>query len=479
MIYSPPPQKNDEDLRSFFSRAPSDVSNAQQAAGAQAPLGPQLDNGDRTLTPPTSGELGNISRRRKAWALRDVSARLLRPEDPTQRGPSVCGCGKDGFQAEEVTFHLREDGTAKAGGILHCDSAWLCPVCAPKKGKERQERMAKVFDHVKAYSDGQMVMATVTVQHDRKDALEALKRAVQVASRKARQGKPWRLRKERHNVIGVISAPEVTWSEKHGWHFHIHTAILLHGTGAEAEELGRWFIGRYMSYIRLEGYRALVQGQDVTLIKNQDRLAEYLSKGVSRNRDLAWEMAGQATKKARGDGLHPFEILEAASGNPKMTALWLEYAAAMKGTRSCVVTKAIAETLGIEPDEDDETPTEELPEPEDDVIGSLPTDIWNTVMSRFKGSTMLAILEDGGAKAWPQAEAYAFKVAELPFPTDERIYAPDAADIAKEAISESWQVKSKGLAVRKVLDRHRGIAVAKGATFIPPPLKRVLELVSS
>lgn len=406
---------------------------------------------------------------------------LLRPENPSERGPSVCGCGKAGFQAEEVTFHLKEDGTAKAGGVLHCDSAWLCPVCAPKKGKERQERIAEVFDHVKAYSDGQMVMCTVTVKHGRGDPLENLKQAVQTASRKARQGKPWQVRQKRHNVIGAISAPEVTWSEANGWHFHIHTAILLRDGAEEAEELGRWFIERYMSYIQIQGFNALVQGQDVSLIEDEERLAEYLSKGVNRNRSLAWEMAGQATKRARAHGLHPFEILEGASGDPRMATLWREYAAAMKGTRSCIVTKAIAEKLGMEPDaEEEEAPREATSEEE--VIGSLPSDVWNTVMNRFKGSTVLSILEEGGREAWPEAKAFAYQIAEIPFVKvgdgARRVYEPTAAEIAREARCEVGS-RRKGKALRTVLDRHRGYAVARGLTFVPPSLKEVLDLMAA
>nr|WP_235677123.1 hypothetical protein [Sinorhizobium meliloti] len=271
--------------------------------------------------------------------------------------------------------------------------------------------MAEVFDHVKAFRDGQMVMCTLTVRHSRGQGLADLRKVVQAASRKARQGAPWARRKKQHGIFGVISAPEVTFSRSNGWHFHIHTALLLRGTGAEAQDLGEWFVRRYLEAIQAAGYSALLDGQDVSVIRSEEKLAEYISKGVGRTRDIAWEMAGQATKKARSnEGLHPFEILELASGDDGMKALWLEYAAAMKGVRSCVVSPAIAAALGIEADEDEERPGEEEP-PEEQAAGYLRRDIWNTLMSRKRASTVLAALEDFGADRWADVERLALDLA--------------------------------------------------------------------
>jgi len=195
---SSPPIHLNEAFDALFSGAPSGASGT-----LARPKAAQLDNRGRTLTPPTSNE---VLKRRQAWGLRDVSAMILRPADIEKRGPAVCGCGRAGFAAEEVAFHLKENGTAKTSGVLHCDSAWLCPVCAPRRGKERQERMAEVFDHVKAYPDGQMVMCTLTVRHKRGQSLMELKKAVQAASRMARQGAPWSRAKRKFGVWCDIRA---------------------------------------------------------------------------------------------------------------------------------------------------------------------------------------------------------------------------------------------------------------------------------
>lgn len=480
-----PPKHLSDAFESLFSGGSFGVS-----AGMASPQGAQLDNRGPTLTPPTSEEDGKSKlKRRQAWGLRDTAALLLRPADIEKRGPAVCGCGRAGFEAEEVAFHLKQDGTARTSGVLHCDSAWLCPVCAPRRGKERQERMAEVFDAVKAYPDGQMVMCTLTVRHRRGQSLAELKKAVQAASRMARQGAPWSRAKRKFRVFGVVSAPEVTWSPEAGWHFHIHTAIVHRGTDAEAQELGEWFVHRYMGYVEELGYSALIDGQDVSVIRDHKKLADYIAKGVSRTRDLAWEMAGQATKKARSKGgLHPFDILEKASGDDQMKALFREYADAMKGVRSCIVTKSLADALDIEPADDAENAGETTVEPES--VGALPTYVWNKVMNRMKGSVVLSILEDGGASAWPDARAAAYSFAECTYDDSDdaaplqvraipRLHEPTPEQIAREIGAYCFLKKNKGQAVKQVLDTHREFAKARGLTFVVPPMKKVLDLLAA
>jgi len=340
--------------------------------------------------------------------------------------------------------------------------------------------MAEVFDHVKAYSDGQMVMCTLTVRHRRGQSLADLKKVVQDASSAARQGSPWDRRKERHKVFGVISAPEVTYSLSAGWHFHIHVALLLRGSSADADDLGSWFVERYMRYVGRKGYTALVAGQDVSVIKNQKKLAEYLAKGVNRNRDLAWEMAGQATKNARHeDGFHPFEILEKASGDNSMKALWLEYAVVMKGVRSCIVTKGIADTLGIEPEDDEDKPGEERES--EAPVGTLPAVTWNALMRRRLASSVMTLLEDAGAQGWQEvrqrAEAWAHGHDDTAAP--EAFHAPSAEHVAGLALGCRHQHRHASDAVRAAVDRERGVAASLGRKFRPPALRRVLELVGA
>lgn len=104
---------------------------------------------------------------------------LLRPEDG--RGPAVCGCGRPGHEVLEVGLHLREDGSARTSGVYRCDSPWLCPVCSIRRAKERQERVALVYDVAGCFTGGQTPMITITVRHKRGMALADIKAAVDEA----------------------------------------------------------------------------------------------------------------------------------------------------------------------------------------------------------------------------------------------------------------------------------------------------------
>src|SRR5690606_10216910 len=137
-----------------------------------------------------------VVKRRRAWALRDVAAMLLRPEDPEQRGPSVCACGRTGHEVEAVGVHLSQTGAAWTSGTLRCNSGWLCPVCAPRRARERQERVAEAYDVVTLGLKGQVPMVTLTVRHRQGMPLADLRQVVQGAWRQVRQGAPWaRLKK--------------------------------------------------------------------------------------------------------------------------------------------------------------------------------------------------------------------------------------------------------------------------------------------
>lgn len=441
------------------------------------------------MTPPLrkeeeKGALSPVTKRRRAWALRDTAAMLLRPEDSEKRGPAVCACGRTGHEVHAVGVHLTETGTAWTSGTLRCNSGWLCPVCAPRRARERQERVAEVYDTVTLGLKGQIPMITLTVRHKRGMALEDVKTAVRDAWREVRQGAPWARLKRKFGILGTITAPEVTWSAAHGWHYHLHIAVPCQTSREGALEVGSWIIDRYIRYVRAAGYEALSQGQDVTLPRSPEDAARYLGKGVTSNQDVSWELAGAANKRGKSGSLHPFDILEAASGDIAMAALWREYAAAMKGARSCVISAALAKKLGLDEADDIEAPA--IEQAEEAPLGEVPSYVWNSVMRKRQGSTVLSIVEDGGAQAWPQALAEAYRIAGFDPPTGEvirpppRVHAPSPEDVARQALAEAHQCRGrKGEAVGRVIDRERGFAVARGLVFVPPDLRRVIELVGA
>lgn len=464
---------------------------APQAEGAQ------LGNGGCTLTPPASSPSSKVEKRRKAWALRDQAARLLRPGDGS-KGPGVCACGRPGFEQDTVEYHLNDEGVGRTAGVLSCDSAWLCAVCARKRAVERAERVADVFDALDAgvivdkatgaRERGSLPMVTLTIRHGRSMKLGVMRAAVLDAWRKTRQGAPWARAQERYGVLGVLTAPEVTWSPMHGWHFHIHCGIPCLSDRDDAVELGAWLIDRYVRYLRAAGFDALREVQDVTVPDQIGDALNYMAKGVATSRNAVWEMAGgTATKTAtrKDQSLTPFDILEASFGDRRMQELWREYADVMPGTRSCVITAKMADRLGIDAADDEDQPGEEpKTEKAPSYVGSVPSFVQNALMNKRRGNAAVAVLEDLGRGCWDEIERQIWRLAGCGEPpasagvgTDPeplREHRPTVDEIAAEVRGTGLRT-SDGL--RRVLDRHRRTAVITGRALVLPDMSDILRSI--
>ena len=397
--------------RLFDAAAGSAGGALPRVSGASGPAREAgLDNRGATLPPPPPSEGdGFLSSTSKRFELRHGIGRMLRDPE-TGKGPAVCGCGRSGHDAEAVTITRRESGAIGVGGVFRCDSAWLCPSCAPRQTLDRQARVKEAVSAL-YQQDGTAVMVTLTVQHRAGDRLADLKRIVQIAGRKARQGAPWARMQRRAGVIGVLVAPEVTHG-RHGWHFHLHLLVLcLAQSPSTAADAGEFLIQRYMQYVEAEGATAQRLGQDVQVATSPENAAEYVAKG------LAWELAGRSGKVSRSaKGRTPFEIAASAMiGHSRDYALWREYAETMAGTRSCVVTAAMAEQLGIEPADDSAQDEGEQELAADGVeVGILSPGTWNGLMRLGQAAALIRKVE--ADQPWPEVAAWARRTANPPEP---------------------------------------------------------------
>ncbi len=429
--------------------------------------------------PGTYWNLKKLSRRERT-SLRDTAAYILRPENG--RGRAVCACGHAGKWTETVTLILRSDGTAGTFGTLRCGSPWLCADCAPLKANERLDRLQRLGDAL-VRAQGRMASVTITVGHDLGSALRTVKEAIETASRKSRRGAPWSRQKEIHDVIGVLSAPEVTYSLRHGWHYHIHHAFLT-GEHGNPEELCHWFVRRYLAYLKRAGFSADIRGQEVSSVRDPASYMSYIRKGAGR---LGSDSCGQeGNENTMGKNLHPFDILRRSSGSNQMKALWREYSDVMPGTKSCVVTRSIADRLGICYDDDSREMSHSR------TAGSIPASIWAKLLNRRKTNVVLSLLEDKGIEAWQEiyGVAQTFGAMEVALEDGQRNeqekipksrfeHRPNAMQVAELALQIKWHLTRKernGEAIRTALDRERAHAVANGLAFIPPRMRDVLEI---
>jgi hypothetical protein len=305
---------------------PEDAWSSTPSSASNGAGGADLENGGAGFPRPEGDGLPDIappvdlSRASGRYRLRDSIAAMLRPpfdllsDEPAKRGPAVCGCGRPGFNAEAVTIH-RRDERVSVGGVYRCDSAWLCPVCAPRKTLQRQEAVQGVVESLLCRG-GRAAMVTLTVRHNGNDGLARLREIVQSASRAARQGRAWKQIVDRARIVGVLSGPEVTLSKAgRGWHFHIHLLLLFDCDRSDVvRETAEQLVDRYREAIRRRGGSSSRSAQDIEVISVDDcdgaaRAAEYVAKSA------AWEVTG-GTKK-EGAGWQIWEVAALAAGGDK------------------------------------------------------------------------------------------------------------------------------------------------------------------
>lgn len=375
----------------------------------------------------------------ESWSLLEKIQRLCRPEKKDERGPAVCGCGRPPNNAKHVNIHLRQgsvEGEVQAGvsGVLRCDSPWLCPPCSMRLARERIEKVLEVTRA--AYDQGGAVaMVALTARHTKSTALKDIMALIKEASSAARKGRAWIDASKEYGILGVLVGQEVELSEKHGWHYHQHLAVVVGGptdceleaSGYDDDRLaeivheralaaGKWVEDAYRKEIRASGYRVhRRKGCRTHVADDAQKAARYTAKGSA-----AWSVEGQqgATKP---DVLTPWDLaLEAADGEPgtKRTAWafakWKEYEASISGTRSCVVSAKLKEKLGLGAPEkvgdcdggghaDAPEPQEQQHHERDSVVGTVEAQIWSRWMNYGLASTFLRRVEWGGTPGYAEA----------------------------------------------------------------------------
>lgn len=357
----------------------------------------------------------------------------------------MCGCGRPAYDAESVTVHLRageQTGELRAGvsGVYRCGSPWLCPVCAVGKAKERAGRIRTVAEATYGRG-GAVALVVLTVSHAARTTLADVKGTVQTASRKARQGVTWTRLTERHGILGVVVGQEVTLSRAAGWHYHQHLSVPVDGPTDEETERAAvrgWALDRIVKARALRAARAVASrykaairaaggtvsdrhGTYVRVAEDEADAADYTAKG-----SMAWEVAGGPTKDRThaSDSLTPWDVAELAyAGDGWACHRWAEYVEVMPGTRSCVVSAALAARLGVSTADDREEGEQVLHEP-DEIVGRVEAPTWRRWLRHGLASTFLARVEHGGEAGF----------AEAVIRTDEQVAAIEARYEAQQAV---------------------------------------------
>ncbi|GAA4881457.1 hypothetical protein [Actinomycetospora straminea] len=343
------------------------------------------------------------------------------------------------------------DGSRSAayGGLTTCGSVWVCPVCAAKIATRRADDLATVMRAVDE-AGGSAFMLTLTMRHDRRDRLglsredrtrrnqleerradrqvaeangwdvderAAEAEEIELDSIKAREGcwdvlgyawsavtsgAAWQKDAGLFGgLLGWSRAVEATWSERNGWHVHIHVLLCFaEQVSAEivAASIGARMFGRWRRALDRRGFSASVEhGWDLRRAQLGDGdLADYFTK-------MAHEVTSGHRKDTKSHGGRtPMQLLADAVDTYEAAAMarWWEWEAASDGRRQLTWStgrRDLRTFAGLGREATDEEIAAE--DEEADVRLALAADAWNWLRRTHRETELLTVAEAGGLEA--------------------------------------------------------------------------------
>jgi hypothetical protein len=323
--------------------------------------------------------------------------------------PRVNRCGRVvASNARTPDVRVADGGHAHFSGLMLCGSVWSCPVCSAKIRHERAQELEHALSRWMAlHPAGSVLLATLTMPHDRGEALSGLMDTIQHAWRRVLSGGAWMRDKAdygiRHHVRG--------WDATHGgngWHPHLHAVLFLDRTPT-AEQLARLedrLHGRWSRACTERGHREPTRehGTRLELARSPADLAAYVAKVAADHADgrvsgTALEVARGDLKQARDGGRTPWQILEsfASTGDCDDLSLWREWEQATFGRYWMRWSRGLKELVGLA-DRDDQEITET--EQDGQVVYRFAPDEWLSVCAERGGQArILELAEQGGTAA--------------------------------------------------------------------------------
>ena len=273
-------------------------------------------------------------------------------------------------------------------GLQTCGSVWLCPCCGARISETRRTELNRLLSW--ARSRGYRVfMVTLTARHGRDDDLaELLSRLKDAKQRLARRRDYARLKPE---IVGTVTATEVTGGGANGWHPHFHVIFIMHGDGAADLEVLR---AAWLASLRgagLDGAGAAFQ------VQGADAAGQYVAKWGA-----AEELTLSAVKSARS-GRTPAQLLSASCDDDDREAgrLWREYARVFHGRRQLVWSPGLKALADIADVEDEQAAEDQLqPDQEEVDRANIAYSDWKRLNRKVdRRAELLEVAEEVGVRS--------------------------------------------------------------------------------
>jgi len=238
-------------------------------------------------------------------------------------------------------------------------------------------------------------MVTVTLQHNHSDALADVLAVLRSAWAQTKGGKGWQIIKRRHDLVGYVTALEVTHGVS-GWHPHLHVLMVGKRELPDTERalLREVLTDRFGGYVHnLGGYVSEYHG---VMVSEPGAAAEYVAK---------WGIADELTKAASktGAGRGPIQLLrDFLQGDGRAGDLYKEYAAALKGRRQLSWSRGLRSLLQLGAEKTDDDAAAETVAEDDIILAAIPLAGWRMIVANDARGQLLRAASSGPAalRSW-------------------------------------------------------------------------------
>lgn len=267
----------------------------------------------------------------------NIAQKVVSVNLPEFYGKSYTKCHK--VSRASIVDLKRNPETQRAyyNGICTCATPLLCPVCSPRiMGYRAAEIRQAIHSWLAEDTKNTCYMITLTLRHTLNDTLACLLDLFKTARKYFWGHRTVKNLLKRSDSIGRITATEINFSIKNGWHPHQHILLFCKKSDFDNETLCNIWLAALHS-VGLSGVGDIAfKLQDASYVKN------YLTK-------MSSEMVLGALKDGRSRGSYaPFQLLaEIVDGSSWAVGRFVELFKATRRMHSLTWSKGLKAKFGI------------------------------------------------------------------------------------------------------------------------------------
>jgi hypothetical protein len=264
-------------------------------------------------------------------------------------------------------------------GTASCKEIWRCPSCSLKLLKGRADEVYEIINQHKS-QNYEIGFVTLTIKHSSKNTLKQSLDKLLNNYRKFQQHRHFKDLKK-STLLGQIKSLEITYSQKNGWHPHLHIIYFYNTKDKNQIKLDQTnLINKWAKYTD-----GSIDAQNQQIGYSSKKLSKYITKG--ENWDIVQELTNDFSKKS--GSLKPFQFLTLIRKEKhqftddtlevslqKTKSLWLEYVEATKGKKRVIASRILNQLYKVKHKTDDEIVEEKQ---EGETIISFSKNVWKLI----------------------------------------------------------------------------------------------------